>query len=64
MRDLVRGRSVALVGRAGYLTGSALGAEIDAADVVVRVNWRLPIPRPQVVDTGARTDLIYHGMCS
>lgn len=54
----VQGKRVAVVGRAGYLNGAGLGAEIDQADVVVRVNWTLPLP-DRAEDYGARTDLVY-----
>jgi hypothetical protein len=55
----VRGLSVAVVGRAASLAGSGNGAEIDAADVVVRVNWALPLEgAPE--DIGTRTDLVYY----
>lgn len=55
----VRGRSVAIVGRAGTLAGSGSGAAIDEADVVVRVNWTLPLNAP-AEDVGARTDVLYY----
>lgn len=58
---LVRGKRVALVCRAGYLATSGLGSAIDAADVVMRVNWRYPITADPV-HVGARTDAIYHGL--
>lgn len=52
------GKYVAVVGRAGYLTTSNAGKGIDRADVVVRVNWTLPIiADPEHV--GSRTDVLY-----
>lgn len=60
MRHLLEARSVAVVGRAGSLYGSGNGAAIDAADVVIRINWLLPIPPDQAQDVGSRTDIVYH----
>jgi hypothetical protein len=53
----VEGKVVAIVGRAGSLRGSGLGAEIDSADVVVRVNWTVPVSGDEHV--GHRTDIVY-----
>lgn len=47
------GRSVALVGNARALAETAEGAQIDAADLVIRIN-RAPMPRPD--SHGTRTD--------
>lgn len=47
------GRSVALVGNARALAAARQGAEIDAHDVVVRIN-RAPMPAP--ASHGTRTD--------
>lgn len=60
MKAMVAGRKVAIVGRAGSLLRTKSGRQIDAADVVIRVNWVLPIPPEQVPHVGARTDLLYH----
>jgi hypothetical protein len=60
MKALVKGKRVALVGRAGSILGTGAGPKIDAADVVVRVNWlMLPIPDEYAPDVGTRTDLVY-----
>jgi hypothetical protein len=56
----VKGRTVAVVGRAASSCGSENGPAIDACDVVVRINWTLPIPPIVALDVGARTDVIYH----
>lgn len=56
----VAGRQVAVVGRAASIHGSGHGAAIDAADVVLRVNWTLPLDPRQAEDVGTRTDLVYH----
>ena len=60
MRWLVEGKRVAVVGRADSLLRSKQGAEIDAADVIIRINWVLPIPLEQLAHVGSRTDLIFH----
>ncbi|MGV8985642.1 MAG: glycosyltransferase family 29 protein [Cypionkella sp.] len=46
---------VALVGNARSLAASTFGAEIDAADLVIRIN-RAPMPDPQ--SHGTRTDVL------
>lgn len=49
------GKTVALIGNAKSLGQGALGAQIDAADVVVRLNGA---PIPSTVSHGQRTDWI------
>ncbi|RMC34827.1 glycosyltransferase family 29 protein [Paracoccus alkanivorans] len=49
----LEGKSVALIGNARALAGTSHGAEIDAADLVVRIN-RAPMPSAQ--SHGSRTD--------
>ena len=49
----VEGRSVALVGNARSLAERGQGAEIDAADIVIRINRA---PMPAAVSHGTRTD--------
>lgn len=51
---------MAVVGRAGSLLRSQNGPAIDDHDVVIRVNWVLPIPAEQVPHTGQRTDFLIH----
>ncbi|MFE7975276.1 glycosyltransferase family 29 protein [Streptomyces shenzhenensis] len=53
LRGLVAGRTVCLVSDAGELAGSALGAEIDRYDLVVRCDTF----RVRAADTGERTGL-------
>jgi hypothetical protein len=60
MKDLVAGKTVAIVGRAGSILRTNNGPSIDAADVVIRINWVLPIPEDQFPHVGSRTDLIFH----
>src|SRR5690606_18097197 len=62
-RDLtayLTGKRVVLVGPAASLTGRRQGAEIDAYDVVVRLNLSAPTPPEQAADLGSRTDVLYH----
>lgn len=54
------GKRVALVGSAASAQGTGLGPEIDAHDLVVRVNWSAPVPPALVPDLGNRTDVLYH----
>lgn len=54
------GKSVALVGAADSITGTGSGPEIDAHDIVVRVNNGFLYPGNMIGDIGARTDFVYH----
>jgi len=56
----LRNKHVAIVGRAGSLIGAGYGSAIDAADVVVRINWLLPLDPNAAADIGTRTDILYH----
>ena len=59
---LVEGRSVAVVGPAKTLLGSGRGREIDAFDLVVRLNTAIeymPFADALARDIGARTDILY-----
>lgn len=49
----LNGKTVALVGNARALAGSRRGAEIDAHDVVIRINLA---PMPDAASHGTRTD--------
>ena len=59
MKALVKGKRVAIVGRAGSIVGTGNGPAIDAADVVIRINWLLPTLPEHTPDMGERTDLVY-----
>lgn len=54
------GTRVALVGCAASAVGGRAGEEIDAADVVARVNFGCPPLADLRADIGARTDILYH----
>ena len=58
--EFVRGKSVVLVGPAASLSGRRQGAEIDAHDLVIRINLSAPVPPDQCADLGSRTDALYH----
>ncbi|MBL4929599.1 glycosyltransferase family 29 protein [Fuscibacter oryzae] len=49
------GKSVALIGNARSLAEGQRGAEIDAADLVIRINRA---PMPSAVSHGTRTDIL------
>ncbi|MDO5642847.1 MAG: glycosyltransferase family 29 protein [Paracoccus sp. (in: a-proteobacteria)] len=49
----LKGKSVALIGNARALANGTAGAEIDAHDVVVRINLA---PMPDAMSHGSRTD--------
>lgn len=55
-----KGKSVAIVARAGSLLTSGQGEAIDAHDLVIRVNYTLPLDPEQAEHIGTRTDLLYH----
>ena len=55
LQALVDGKSVAVVGNASSLFGKNQGAEIDAHDVVIRLNRGFIVDRTQ---QGSRTDII------
>ncbi|MDD5294033.1 MAG: glycosyltransferase family 29 protein [Candidatus Izemoplasmatales bacterium] len=58
--ELVRGKSVIIVGPAGYLRNENKGDWINSFELVVRVNHAIPIAFPE--DYGNRTDVLYHIM--
>lgn len=58
--DMIRGRSVAIVGPAP--SGEAAGSEIDGFDIVVRCNYRGAERLPDPGDFGSRTDVAYYNV--
>jgi hypothetical protein len=59
-QSFVRGRRVALVGPSRSIVGSGLGTEIDAHDLVARLNHGWPVPLGLEADLGRRLDILYH----
>jgi len=59
MKAFLKGKRVAVVGRAGSILGTGHGPAIDAHPYVIRVNALLPLPEDLAPDLGARTDLVY-----
>ena len=57
--EMVRGKRVAIVGGAASIHEHGDGALIDAHDVVIRVNWALPL-RGDPKRIGTRTDVMLH----
>ncbi|MEN8888900.1 MAG: glycosyltransferase family 29 protein [Celeribacter marinus] len=53
LHDLLRGKTIAIVGNARALSHGAFGQEIDAADIVIRINRA---PCPAEISHGMRTD--------
>jgi hypothetical protein len=62
LKDL-RGKSVAVVGRAASQSGTGEGSAVDSCDVVIRINTALPLSTNTGVDYGEKTSLVYtcHG---
>ena len=59
--SLLKGKRVAIVGPAAYLTGKGHGKEIDQYDVVIRPN-AFSVPLKAQTDYGRRTDIMFHNM--
>tara|TARA_R110000787_G_scaffold58500_1_gene133196 strand:+ start:325 stop:1059 length:735 start_codon:yes stop_codon:yes gene_type:complete len=59
LKDIVKNKTVVLVGPSPHLVGSCLGPTIDAYDIVCRVNDVLP--KDLGGDYGTRTDILFHG---
>ena len=59
MRNLVEDKTISLVGPANYMLGSSHGAEIEASDVVVRLNRGFETCKKYTDDLGNRTDILY-----
>ena len=57
--SLIKGKKIALVGPAQYMTNSNLGQEIDAHDVVIRLNRGYELVDKYSSDIGSKTDVLY-----
>jgi hypothetical protein len=60
LANLLKGKSVAIVGPAGSYSGSNLGAEIDSHDIVCRINYPQFKDPSYVRDYGARGDIMFN----
>lgn len=58
--NFILGKSVVLVGPAGYLMEKDMCEFIEKHDVVIRVNHAIPVKYPN--SYGIRTDVLYHAM--
>ena len=58
-KELIKNKSVALVGPAQYLVGSEYGKEIDNHDVVVRINRGIELIDKHEKDIGKKADVLY-----
>ena len=59
LSDILKDKSVALVGPAKYLTGKGWGNEIDQHDIVVRLNRGMELTEKYSKDVGTKTDILY-----
>jgi hypothetical protein len=58
--EYLRDKRVVIVGPAAYLVGQGRGKDIDAYDVIVRLNLGCPVPEEIKSYIGSRTDVLYH----
>jgi len=58
-QEIIKNKTVALVGPAAYMVGSSLGEEIDKHDMVVRINRGIELISDYHHDIGERTDILY-----
>ena len=57
--DIIRNKTVAVVGPAPSIIGTDQYGLIESYDVVVRLNHALPVPKKLIRHIGERTDLLY-----
>ena len=58
--EYIKGKFVALVGPANYLTHLELGKKIDSHDIVVRINRGMEVIDSYPKSLGTRTDVLYN----
>lgn len=58
--SLLRNKNVVLVGPSQSIIGASSGDEIEAFDIVVRLNFQWPVPPDHENDLGKRMDILYH----
>ena len=59
-KEYLKGKSVALVGPAEYLTNLDTGSYIDSFDIVVRINRGMEVIETYSKSIGKRTDILYN----
>lgn len=57
--DLIKGKSVAIVGPALYMKNLECGSEIESHDIVVRINRSIETTQFYENNVGKRTDILY-----
>jgi len=60
LKELVKGKRVALVGPSQHIVGSHSGERIESYDVVVRLNSQWPVAAHLKKDVGSRMDVLFH----
>lgn len=60
--EYLKGKSVVVVGPAGYTRGQQRGPEFGAYDLVVRINDGVHLALEFPEDLGTRTDIVYHNL--
>ncbi len=58
-QNLIKDKTVALVGPAAYMMGSSYGEEINSCDIVIRINRSYESVKEHSKDIGNRTDVLY-----
>ena len=58
-KSYLKGKRVALVGPANYLSKFKFGEEIDSRDIVIRVNRGMDLVEKNEKHVGSRTDILY-----
>jgi hypothetical protein len=58
LRDLLKGKRVALVGPSPHLLGKECGSKIDESDLVCRINNI--VDEEHAIDYGRKNDIIFH----
>ncbi len=58
-KEIIEGKTVALVGPASYMQGAGYGEEINSHDLVVRINRGIESISKYPDDIGTRTDIYY-----
>ena len=60
LKELLKGKRVALVGPSSHIVGKGLGDKIDSYDIVVRIGQFFQIPEKMYPDLGKKTNIVAH----